>query len=349
MKVSWLHIIILFFLTVPSQASEMTAVKVKTAKVAEGTAASTTDIVGTLYFERVSRVAAEEGARVRQVTFKEGDTVTSGDILVKLDTQILEQQLALENARLNQVDLRIENAKRDLDRMTHLFKNNVATESAWDDLRLKHEELLQEKTVLERQRDILKIRMEKTVIRAPFNGLILKKNVEVGTWAGPGLVLCVLAASDALFVQVPVAEEIVGFTRKGDRLTVFLNAFDRHLTGIMTGIRPVADPRTKNVSLKLKLEYDGPVAENMSAIVQVPVSDPETVLMVPRDALVQYQGTDMVYVIREKKAKSIVVKIVHAKGNMVGVKAAGLSAGETVAVEGNERLRPGQIVEISGE
>jgi len=348
MKISLFHIIAFGLLMVPAQASEMPKVYVKTAEAVEGMMASTTDIVGTLYFERVSRVAAEEGARVTQVTFREGDRVKSGDLLVKLDTRIFEKQLTLENARLKQVDLRIENAKRDQDRLTRLYKNKVATESAWDDVRLRHEELLQEKIVLERQRDILKIRLEKSIVRAPFNGLILEKAVEVGAWAGPGSVLCVLAASNTLFVQVPVAEELVGFTRKGDRLNVLLNAFGKHLAGTMEGIRPMADPRTKNVSLKLKLDYDGPVAENMSATVQVPVSNPGTVLLVPRDALIQFQGMDMVYVVRDKKAQSIPVKIVHAQGDQIGVEAAGLSPGNLVVIEGNERLKPGQIVETLG-
>ena len=348
MKFRLRHILVFFLLLVPAQASEMPAAKVKTAKVTEGTMAATTDIVGTLYFERISRVAAEEGARVMEATFREGDRVKAGDVLVKLDNRIFEKQLALENARLRQVDLRIENAKRDLDRITHLFENNVVTESNKDDLLLKYEELLQEKTVLERQLDILEIRLEKTVIHAPFNGLILKKTVETGAWVGPGSVLCELAASDALFVQVPVAEELVVFTRKGDRLNVFLNAFDKHITGTMKGIRPIADPRTKNVSLKLKLDYDGPVAENMSATVQVPVSIPGTVLLVPRDALVQFQSMDMVFVVRDKKAESLPVKIVHAQGDLVGVKSEGLSPGDNLIVEGNERLRPGQAVEIVG-
>ncbi len=346
MKFRLFPIIILFFIAVPAQASEMPAAKVKTVKTAEGTMASTTDIVGTLYFERVSRVAAEEGARVTKVTFREGDRIKSGEVLVKLDTRILEQQLALEDARLKQVALRIDNAKRNLDRMTHLFKSNAVTESAWDDLWFRHEELLQEEIALKRQRDILRIRFERSVIRAPFNGLILDKTVEVGAWVGPGSVLFGLAATDELYVQVPVAEELVGFTRKGDQLNVLLNAFGRHLPGSMEGIRPMADPRTKNVSLKLKINYDGPVAENMSATVKVPVSNPGTVLLVPRDALIQFQGMDMVYVVRDKKAVSLPVKIVHAKGDLVGVEAVGLSSGDHVIVEGNERLRPGQAVEI---
>lgn len=349
MKLRLLLIILLLFMSVPGQASEMPAAIVKTAEAFETTMASTTDIVGTLYFERVSKVAAEEGARVMNVNFREGDRVKSGQVLVRLDTRILKQQLALEEARLRQVELRIDNAKRNLDRMTHLFKNNAVTESAWDDLRFRHEELLQEKIVLNRQLEILRIRQEKSIIRAPFNGLVLDKNVETGAWVGPGSVLCMLAASDELYVQVPVAEELVRFTRKGDQLDVLLNAFGKKLSGTMEGIRPTADQRTKNISLKLKINYDGPVAENMSAIVQVPVSNPGTVLLVPRDAVIQFRGIDMVYVIKEKKAVNLPVKIIHAKGDQVGIEAEGLSPGTHVIVDGNERLRPGQAVETGGQ
>lgn len=349
MKIRLLVFLILFSLLLSLHAAEMPPSRVKVARVAEESVAPTTKIVGTLYFERISRVAAEEGARVRQVTFKEGDTVNVGSTLVKLDTSILQEQLALETARLKQVEFRIKNAKRNLDRMTHLLKNNAVTESAWDDLMYQHEELLQEKVALTRQQEILRIRLGKTVIKAPFNGLILNKQVEVGEWVGPGSALCVLAASEALYVQVPVAEELVRFTKKGDRLSILLNAYNRSITGVMEGIRPIADPRTKNVSLKVKLDYTGPVAENMSATVEIPISEPGTVTTLPRDALVQFQGMDMVYVVNEGKVQSLPVEIISSMADRIGIKAQNLAPGDLVVVEGNERLRPGQPVEVIGE
>tara|TARA_B100000614_G_scaffold262029_1_gene293872 strand:+ start:663 stop:1775 length:1113 start_codon:yes stop_codon:yes gene_type:complete len=319
---------------------------VRTQTVVATTAATTTDLIGTLYFDRISRVSPEESARIIQVTFNEGDRVRKGDILIRQDSRILEKELALKKARLAQAKIRAEKAKRNLDRQTHLFKKDIAPESSYDDQRFDHKDRIQETVVLAREIDILTLRLAKHVVRAPFDGIILEKQAEVGEWVLPGSQLCMLGATDAIFIQVPVAEHLIRFSTSGDVMPVTLHASDTTLDGIVTGIRPEADPKTKNISLKLKLNYDGPVAVNMSATVAVPVSEKKEMVMIPRDALVQFQGMDMVFIIADGKAKSLPVQVAYSRGANVGVNAEGLTPGMTVITEGNERLRPGQPVTV---
>lgn len=322
---------------------------VKIVTAAQGTAASTTDMIGTLYFERASRVSPEEAARITEVNFREGDRVTKGEVLIRLDSRILKTELALQKAMLARVGIRIEKTKRDLDRQTRLFEKDIATESDYDNLRFTHKELLQEQVALSREVDILTIRLAKHVVKAPFDGIILEKQAEVGEWIQPGSVLCLLGAADALYVQVPVAEHLIRFSHTGDQLPITLNAFDRHLTGVMEGVRPQADPKTKNISLKLRLDYTGPVAVNMSATVAVPVSEKKDLVMLPRDTLVQVMGTDMVYAVVDGKAVGMPVDIVYSSGAEIGVRFGDLKPGMTVVTEGNERLQPGQPVSVLGE
>lgn len=327
-----------------SPAQPPALVRVETA--VRASAAGTTDLIGTLYFERISRVSPEEAARVTRVTFREGDRIRKGDVLIRLDSRILEKELALKKARLAQADIRARKTKRNLDRQTHLFKKNIAPESAYDDQRFDHEDRRQESIALSREIDILAIRLAKHVVKAPFDGIILEKQVEVGEWVRPGDQLCMLGAEDALFVQVPVAENLIRFTQAGDTLPVTLNAFNRNLDGVVEGIRPQADPKTKNISLKLRLEYKGPVAVNMSASVAVPVSGKKELVMIPRDALVQFQGMDMVFVADNGKARSLPVQVVYSSGARVGVSADGITPGMAVVTQGNERLQPGQPLQI---
>ena len=319
---------------------------VRVTQAVQGSAAGTTDLIGTLYFERTSRVSPEEAARITSVTFREGDRVKKGDILIRMDSRILEKELALQKAKLVQAEIRIENAKRNLDRQTQLFKKDVATEASYDDLRFSHKERVQEHIALSREVDILTIRLAKHVVKAPFDGIILEKQAEVGEWIQPSSVLCVLGATDALYVQVPVAEHLIRISKTGDELPVTLNAFDTKLNGTLEGIRPEADPRTKNISLKLRLDYTGPVAVNMSATVAVPVSEKKDLIILPRDALVQVMGTDMVYTVTDNTAQSMPVEIVYSRGARIGVASPALKPGMTVVTEGNERLRPGQPVTI---
>jgi len=341
-------ILVSLFFTLPASGREQPPAMVKTVKAIEGTRAAHAQMTGTLYFEKTSRVSPEEAGRVTVVNFSEGDRVAKGDILVRMDSQILETELALQKARLAQADIRIEKTKLNLNRHTLLFQKDVATKSGYDDLRLTHEEMKQERIALSRQVDILKIRLSKYIVKAPFDGIVLTKETEAGEWVQPGSLLCKLGALDALYAQVPVAEHLAGFTRTNDRLNLTLNAFNKEISGVVEGIRPMADPKTKNISLKLRLNYNGPMAVNMSVTVVVPVAPKRRLILLPRDALVQPRGKDTVYAIKENKAMALPVKVLYSNGDQIGVSAQGLKAGMVVVTQGNERLKPGQTVMIQG-
>lgn len=340
--------IVLLCLALPAMAQEKPPALVKVATAVAGVAANRADMIGTLYFDTTSRVSSEEAARITAVRFREGDRVRKGAVLALLDSEILETEIALQKAKLAQIVIRMENTKRNLERYTKLFENQAASEATYDDLRFSYAGLEQERIALSRQVEILTIRLAKRTVTAPFNGVILEKNVEVGDWVQPGFALCVLGAEEALFVQVPVAEHLVRFAKIGAAMPVVLNAYGKSLTATMDGIRPQADPKTKNVFLKLRLPYTGPVAENMSATVKVPVSEKRSVVMIPRDAVVNFRGADMVYVVEDGKAAVFPVTRVYSDGKQIGVATGALAPGMQVVVEGNERLQPDQAVMVQG-
>ena len=91
------------------------------------------------------------------------------------------------------------------------------------------------------------------------------------------------------------------------------------------------------------------VAENMSATVHVPTSEKKTLSMIPRDALIKFQGKDFVYTVKEGKAAILPINIVTYMGSMVGADNPYFVEGMAVVVEGNERLRPDQPVTVAGE
>ncbi len=349
MKSKLLTILLIFLTAVPVLAQDQRPALVRVAKAVIGNQAGTASMIGTLYFERASLVSPEEAARVTQVNFKSGSRVKKGEILVRMDSRILEQELALQKAKLAQVNIRMKKTKLNLDRYSQLFKKEIATESDYDDIRLTYEEQHQERIAITRQVDILTLRLSKHTIRAPFDGIILDKQVEIGEWVGPGSVLCNLGAIDALFARVPVAEHLIRFTQTGDLLPVRINAFEKDITGIVEGLDPMADPKTKNISLKLRLDYSGPVAVNMSVTVQVPISKKKELVLLPRDALVQFQGQDMVYMVKENAAVPANIEVVYASGDKIGITPGAVSPGTTVVTQGNERLKPGQPVMVQGE
>ena len=195
----------------------------------------------------------------------------------------------------------------------------------------------------------LVLEKKKSIIKAPFTGIVMEKQVDRGDWVGQGKGLVTLAAADELFVRVPVGENLIRFIQPGQQLDVTLNAFDRKITGTLKELAPRADARTKNIFLKVHIPEQPMVAENMSATVFVPISENKTLSMIPRDALIKFQGKDFVYTIKEGKASILPVNIVSYLDSEVGADNPYFVPGLPVVVEGNERLRPDQSVIVAGE
>jgi len=125
-------------------------------------------------------------------------------------------------------------------------------------------------------------------------------------------------------------------------------AIQKSLEGTVKGFVPVADPKTKNVMVKIGVPYMPRVVENMSAIVLIPTSTPKQHTLVPRDALINSQGRDMIYTIKGGKAVPIPVTILAFTGEHVALNSAQIAPDMPVIVDGAQRLRPGQMVEVIG-
>ena len=314
--------------------------------VQEKMVAENTPIVGTLYFDRVSKLSTDVSGLVRDISFRLGDRVEKGTVLVRLNTDFIEKEIELAQTRIKQMDVQIENVGKNLKRYETLYREEAASEKAYDDLRFTRRRMQEERNALLTQLEIAYLEKDKSVISAPFDSIVLEKFSEVGNWVSPGSVFCRLGALDDLCVKISVAEELVNYAHKGDKLQVILNAFGKSIKGIVAGFLPVADIKTKNIFLKINLPRISRAAENMSATVQVPISVPKKYTLVPRDAVVNLQGKDFVYIAKEGKAKQLSVRIVAFVGEMAAVENPLINKNMSVVVDGAERLRPDQQVQI---
>ena len=183
--------------------------------VRKQTVEGTTPIVGTLYFDKVSRVSTEVSGLVRAMPFRAGDRIDKGAVLCSLGTDFIDKEIDLARAGIEQVDVSIEKAGKDLDRYETLYRKNAATEKAYDDLVYSRRELTAQRKALVNQLETARLKRAKSTVRAPFDGIVIEKGAEIGEWVSPGALLCRLGALDELCVKVPVAEELLRFIHEG--------------------------------------------------------------------------------------------------------------------------------------
>ena len=323
--------------------------KVRVAPVVQEEVAQTRNVIGILYYDRVSEISTELAGLVDRIEVKQGDQVQKDDPLVILNTEILDQEIAIQKSRIDQAELRIANAKKNYARLDRLFGKSGVSEKEYDDALFIYEEAQNEKQTAESTLKKMLLQKQRSVISAPFHGIILTKDVDEGSWVQPGRQLVSIGSSEDLIVRAPIAESTLQFIEVGQQVPVTINAYGKEIIGTVADIDPVADLKTKNVFLKISIPELPLVAQNLSATVSVPVSVRQNLSIISRAALIKFQGKDFVYTIKDGKAAILPVNIVTFLGDRVGVDNPYIQPGMELVVEGNERLRPDQPVVVAGE
>lgn len=329
--------------------SEPPPANVVISKIVFQTLAQNKPFIGTLYYERISHVSSEVSGLVTRIDVRTGDRVQKGMPLVSLDTQILEKEILIHKNLIEQAVLHINHSKKNYERMKSLYQKAGISEKDYDAAAFVYQDALLKKGSAETILEKLLIQKRKSIIHAPFDGIILEKNVDSGDWVNQGKQLASIGSVNDLFIRVSLSETILKFVSPGDQVPVIITADNRELMGTVDNLSPIADTKTKNVLLKIRIPLLTRVAQNMSATVFIPTGTRQNLAMIPRDALFKVQGDDFVYTIKQEKAVQLPVNIVAYEGNRIGTNSVHFTEGMPVIVEGNERLRPDQRVVSVGE
>lgn len=322
---------------------------VKVSKVKKQEVAENRSFIGLLFYDKTSQLSSEVSGLVTRVKFKEGSRIKKGTVMATLDTQLLDKDILLKQTAIQQIDLKIEHSEKNLNRLKELFQKEAASERDYENIYYDYQDLANQKAAAKAELDKLHIQKRKSVIRAPFDGVVLEKKIDVGDWLQQGSSIGRLGSTNDLYARVALSENLLRFLKVDEKVNLTINAFQKKLTGTITSIDSVADAKTKNVFLKVKVPFNKYVAVNMSATVFVPVSEKKQLAIIPREALIKFQGKDFVYTVKDGKATILPVNIVTYLKGAVGADNPYFIPGMPIVIEGNERLRPDQAVVISGD
>lgn len=315
---------------------------VSVSPVSTGLVAPHSEFIGTIFYQEVSDVASEVNGLVETVLFEEGQRISHRQTLVKLSSDILEKKIRATTATHEQVLAELQEARIDLHRKEKLFKNQSISEQAYDENRFQVMRLEKHSESLKAEVDQLDLELKKSVIRAPFNGVIIKRHVDRGEWLSRGDPVAMIAKDDVVDIIVDLPERLIGQVRQG--ITVKVTAGGKELSGEIIAIVPKGDIATRTVPVKIRMPNTVSLIEGMTAKVNLPTAEKQTSLIVPRDAVINLFGRTVVFAVIDSKARMIPVNVIGYEGLTTGVVAQDLKDGMMVVVKGNERLRDGQAV-----
>ena len=260
-----------------------------------------------------------------------GREVVSGTPLFKVDDAELRAQVArLEAER----DL----AEQALNRTRELLERNA---SAAADLEQAEANARSARAQLELQQ----VRLERTVVRAPFSGLVGQRFVSVGDYVTTGTRLTTLQTVDPQRAAFQVPERYADRLRRGQQVTFRVAAaVDREFVGTVDFVDPVVRLPARTITVKARVRNPRrELKPGMFIEVRLATDVRAGAVVVPEDAILPLQGADFVWVVQDGKATRREVEIGVRTPGFVEIQR-GVTAGEQVVVGGLERLQEGAPV-----
>ena len=308
--------------------------------------------------------------------------------LAELEHGSRPEEVAVARARLQAAEAAVQHETWNVERQRELFAEKTVTEDELrraemtylqavarrDELREeldlseagpREEEIAQARARLDAQAEqirLLEDARDKHVVRAPYAGVITRRDVDVGAWANRGAVVAELTGLDPIGVRANVAQEWLAHVVPGEQALVTFDALPgRRFMAQILAVVPATNARALTFPVRLRL--DNPtgargtpaILPGMSAVAEFVSRAAEDARLVPKDALVLGGPAPQVWVVEAgegrapRGVRAVTVQVGAAVGEWVQVRSEeNWADGAMVVVRGNERLRPGSKVIVQG-
>jgi membrane fusion protein (multidrug efflux system) len=316
----------------PHTAAEPVAVTVVAATVAQVERA--VSLVGAFYANEEVAIAAQVETRVAAFGPDMGDRVNEGDVLVRLDDADLQ-------AAKREIEARLVKAHADNTRAQVLRGQGIMSSEEAEKMRT-------EAAVLEAQLDVVKVKIDRTVIRAPFAGVIAERDTSLGAVVKSGQTLYKLVQDDPLKFRTPVPERFAGYLELGQAIRVSVDAYpDRVFEGKITRINPTSETANRSITLEaLVPNGDRLLRPGFFAKGDLVYDLHGDAVVVPEKALTTFAGVTKLFVVANGKAEERIVRTGVAVGDRREI-ADGVRKDEQVAISNLDRLEQGAPVTIT--
>jgi RND family efflux transporter MFP subunit len=304
---------------------------------------------GSIEADKRAEISTRLMGQVVYVGVKEGERVKKGQSLIRIDVRDVRSQVQMARSRLKQARenhkmalANFEAVKKTYDRFSRLLKEGAITQQEYDQIEAKFKSAQAQLKAAEEEIRLAEeaIRAASTnidygEIKAPFDGVVVRKFVDKGDIAKPGYPLLIVEKSP-FKVKVNLPESFLGKIKVGQRLKVRIDSVDKEFEAVVSEISPSVDTMSRTFTVKLKLEDNSSVHSGLYAKVLIPKKGKVTVL-VPKEAVYRrWDFTGVWTVDPEGVLKLRLVRLGNRVGDYVEV-LSGLDPEDRIVVEGLEK------------
>jgi len=314
-----------------SQDPEEMAVPVELARVEKREIAAFYRAASVIEANRLVVLVAKVAGRVHTIHVEEGDWVEQGAILAELEN-------GREKIQVQQAELKLADQDRQLERNRQMLAEELISQQDFDTVESAYQLAVTE-------RDLVRIALEETHIRAPFAGQVTLRSIVLGQQVAMTAPTFTLADFDPLRVRVYLPEVIARKIEVNQRVLVTPEAVDESLPARVERIAPVVDPATSTVRLTLQLD-DGLAKARVGGFCKVRITTDihHSALAIPKIALVEEGALRSVFIAEADTARKVEIRTGLYDETHVEI-LDGLVGGEYVVTLGQGGLRTGSNIE----
>ena len=329
---------------------------------------------GYVVAQRKAAVASKATGRLEWLGVREGSKVKEGEVLARLESRdvaaTMQQAAAnikVARSNLEQGQAELADARRALERSRELLAKKFVSQAAHDAVVARYEKALAAVggfkaaiAVAQANYRATQVAVEQTLIRAPFDGVVLTKNANVGdvitpfsSATGSQAAVVTMADMSTLEVEADVSESNLAKVRLDQPCEIQLDALPGlRFRGVVHSMVPTVDRSKATVTAKIRfIDKDPSILPEMGAKVaflsrEVPPEQRGARTVVPSAAVVERGSRKIVYVIREHKVSEVGIETAGRIGDMIEV-VKGVVPGDRVVLRPSGKLRDGAAVSLS--
>ena len=331
---------------------------------------------GYVVAQRKAAVASKATGRLEWLGVREGSQVKEGEIVARLENKDVTatMQQAAANIKVAQTNFEqgqaeLGESERAFNRSRELLAKNFVSQAAHDTAVSRLDKAKAAISgykaaiaVAQANYRATQVAVEQTLIRAPFDGVVLTKNANVGdvitpfsSASGSQAAVVTMADMSTLEVEADVSESNLSKVKIDQPCEIQLDALpDLRLRGVVQRLVPTVDRSKATVMTKIRfVDQDPRILPEMSAKVaflarEMPPDQRAARTVVQPAAIVERNGRSVVYVIRDNKAAEVPVESGARIGDMIEI-AKGVKPGDKVVLRPPHRLYDGAIVSLSAK
>jgi len=280
----------------------------------------------------------EVDGRIVDILVREGQEVGAGTGLFKVDDAELKAQVARAEADRDV-------AQRNLERTKQLMAQNASSQADLERADAGYR-------AAQASYDLLKTRLDRTVVRAPFAGVVGRRLVSIGSYVNSQTPLISLQSVNPQHASFQVPERYADRLRRGQLVSFQVAALPgKNFSGEVVFVDPVVELPGRTILIKARVPNpEHQLQAGMFIEARLATDIRPNAVVVPEDAILPVQGSTYVWVVKEGKADRRQVTLGVRTAGWAEIQGGGIDAGDQVVVGGAERLFPGaplmaQVVE----